>query len=359
MRIVFVIPHADLSGGCRTVATHARLLAQRGHRVTLVSAPSPHPPLKVALRSVLAGRGWPGSPDGGPSHVEDARVEHVRLDRVRPVEDRDVPEADAVVATWWRTAEWVARLSPRKGTKFHFVQGLDGELPGQPAARVAATWQLPLRRIVCSRWLADVARTTYGDPDVACVPNGVDAERFSAPPRDRQAAPTVGLVYSDAWIKGGDIAADAVRIARLQMPGLRLVAFGIASPSVAVPLPSGTEFHLRPPQDEIPRLYARCDAWLWPSRREGFGLPLLEAMACRTPVIAAPAGAAPDILGAGGGVLLPEPSAPRMAEALRDVLSLPAEGWRALSDAARAVAATHDWQRSTEAFEAALVRNLR
>jgi len=33
-------------------------------------------------------------------------------------------------------------------------------------------------------------------------------------------------------------------------------------------------------------------------------LPILEAMACRTPVIGTPAGPAPELLGAGGGILV-------------------------------------------------------
>ena len=70
-----------------------------------------------------------------------------------------------------------------------------------------------------------------------------------------------------------------------------------------MPLPRDTEFHLRPPQDRIRDIYSKCDAWLFGSRSEGFGLPILEAMACRTPVIGTPAGAAPELLGDGRGIL--------------------------------------------------------
>jgi glycosyltransferase involved in cell wall biosynthesis len=43
-------------------------------------------------------------------------------------------------------------------------------------------------------------------------------------------------------------------------------------------------------------VYADCDVWLFASFSEGFGLPIIEAMACRCPVVATRAGCAPDVI---------------------------------------------------------------
>jgi len=354
LRIVFVLFEANLTGGVRTVATYARLLKKRGHQVTVISTPPPARSLKSRLKSVILGRGWPRIPPPPPSHLDDAGVEHRRLERFRPVADRDVPDADVVIATWWLTAEWVAALSPRKGAKVHFIQGDEAVLPYQPKSRIEATWRLPFRRIVCSNWLLGLARNRYGDDGAACVPNGVDLEQFSVPPRTKQARPTVGFLYYDTWMKGCDVAVAAYQLAARRLAGLHLLSFGILPVNEAAPLPTHSEFILRPSQRRIAELYASCDAWLWPSREEGFGLPILEAMACRTPVIACPAGAAPELLAGGGGILLPSAEPQAMARAIEELTSLAPAAWREISDQAHACALRHDWAESARLFEAEL-----
>lgn len=69
-------------------------------------------------------------------------------------------------------------------------------------------------------------------------------------------------------------------------------------------------------------LYAAADCLLHPSFCEGFGLPLLEAMACGCPVIASDRSAMPEVLG-GAGLLAAVNDTRAMARALRRVLDEP------------------------------------
>lgn len=50
-------------------------------------------------------------------------------------------------------------------------------------------------------------------------------------------------------------------------------------------------------EEELPHLYAGAVAFIFPSKYEGFGLPPLEAMACKTPVLSSDAASMPEVLG--------------------------------------------------------------
>ncbi len=123
-----------------------------------------------------------------------------------------------------------------------------------------------------------------------------------------------------------------------------------------MPLPSGAEFHFKAPESKLKELYSQCDAWLFGTRKEGFGLPILEAFACRTPVIGTPAGAAPELLEQGGGILIPMEHPQAMSDAIEKIIAMPESDWRGLSDAGYATASRYTWDDATDAFEAALKR---
>jgi glycosyltransferase involved in cell wall biosynthesis len=57
---------------------------------------------------------------------------------------------------------------------------------------------------------------------------------------------------------------------------------------------------LRPERDVLNALYSMATVFVFPSWIEGFGIPLLEAMICGTPIIASDRGAIPEVLGQAG-----------------------------------------------------------
>lgn len=77
---------------------------------------------------------------------------------------------------------------------------------------------------------------------------------------------------------------------------------------------------------ELPRLYGNAAAFLYPGIYEGFGLPIIEAMACGTPVVTSRTGAAPEI--AGGAAILVDPFDVGSIEAGLEQATIPAEAER-------------------------------
>jgi glycosyltransferase involved in cell wall biosynthesis len=263
-----------------------------------------------------------------------------------------LPNADVLVATWWETVEWANGLPASKGMKVHFVQ--DHEVfPYLPVTRVKAAYRLPMPKIAVSQWLYDLLHTEYGAKNVALVPNAVDSTFFNAPARTKQPVPTFGFLYSRSPRKGIAVCIDAIDEVKRKLPSLRVISFGADVFHHTVPLPDWVEFHKNPRQADLPSLYASCDAWLFPSISEGFGLPVLEAMACRTPVIGTSAGGGAEYINNATGALV-KPTAGDFVEQMLAFAGMGEAEWKAKSSAARRRVASYRWEEATALFESFL-----
>jgi glycosyltransferase involved in cell wall biosynthesis len=197
--------------------------------------------------------------------------------------------------------------------------------------------------------------TRYGDEVVTLVPNSVDRTQFFAPERGKQSTPTVGVLYSTTPSKGLDVSLSALQIVRDKLPDLHTVSFGSYQLNSNFALPKGAEFFLRPPQDKIRDLYAQCDVWITASRSEGFNLPAMEAMACRTPVVSTRTGWPEEAVKTSvNGVLVDIDDRVGFVDAIQWVLSRSDEDWRRLSANAYATVAPCSWRTSAKMFEEAL-----
>lgn len=67
--------------------------------------------------------------------------------------------------------------------------------------------------------------------------------------------------------------------------------------------------------EDVPAFYQHAEAFVFPSLYEGFGLPVLEAMACGTPVVSSNAGSLPEVVGE-AGLLVPPMDEEAMGDAL-------------------------------------------
>jgi glycosyltransferase involved in cell wall biosynthesis len=98
---------------------------------------------------------------------------------------------------------------------------------------------------------------------------------------------------------------EAFALVRRRHPGMRLVLTGGDIDSLG-PLPDGVEWAGHVSLDELVRIYQRAAAVVFPSLYEGFGLPVVEAMAAGTPVASSTAGSLPEICGDAAVLFDPE-----------------------------------------------------
>ena len=350
LRITFVLSGRGLSGGVRVVVAHGNQLIDRGHQVTMVCLRQrwPRRPGRVLRRLY---RGIRTASGVNRDHLHDFRGRLLLIPAERLADK--LPAGDVVVATHWLTAQPVAGLPEAKGAKYYFIQGY--EVHAFKPSDIESTWHLPMRKLVVSKWLRDLLEQKAGDSTAVVIPNGVDPARFDAPARGPHRPPTVGVTYSPVPAKGSAVAFAAIRLARRKLPDLAVVCFGAVPPAAASLLPAKSRFHLRPPQDQLRAIYASADVWLCASEREGFGLPSLEAMACRCPVVVTRCGGPSDFVEDGrNGYFVDVGDAEAMAERIVMIVSDKTR-WKRMSDAAYETRERFSLERSAAMFERALL----
>jgi len=337
VKITFLAPHLRIAGGVRAILTHADRLAARGHDVTLV----------VPARHRLTAW-WRGRRGRAPDWMPTLRA------RIRLVADWStarLPDGDALIATAWQSADPVAAAPTRCGAKFYFIQH-DESLYHGLAARVNATYRLPLQKIVISTWLAEIMATRFGMPaDVIVTP--VDADLFHpvATEREDDDLRVLMLHHEYEW-KGVADGIEAVTRVKSEHRGFRLVGFGTKRPRQPLPY---DEFFEDLPQGRLSWLYSRCPIYCCPSWDEGLGMPAMEAMACGAALCTYDNGGCRDYAIDGQTALV---------AARRDLAGLTAALTRLVEDGPlrerlarqgrEAIATRFDWGRATERFEGVL-----
>lgn len=228
-----------------------------------------------------------------------------------------------------------------------------GRALGRGAERWARRYLVSLYRhfdavLAPSRGLAQRLRA-WGVPRVSVQPLGVDCSVFTPCAQDGAwrarfcqahglAPQTRLLAYTGRFApeKNLQLLADAVS---LLGPGHVLVAVGDGPAP-----PMGAQVLRLPPEHEAPalaRLVASCDAYVHAGSQETFGLGVLEAMACGTPVVVADAGGLAELAG-GAGTLVSQARPASWAEAIEASL---ASAHAAERRAALARAQAQDWPR--------------
>jgi glycosyltransferase involved in cell wall biosynthesis len=231
----------------------------------------------------------------------------------------------------------------------HDLQHLD--LPtlfsrGERAFR-AAFWHRSLRGaqliVTPSAFVRDraVALLDIDGGRIRVIPHGIDHARFSPGRENREPF----LLYpARRWPhKNHERLFEAFALLRRERPELRLVLTGGGHSGTT---PEGVEVRGHVSLDELVSLYRRASALVFPSLYEGFGQPILEAMACGCPVVCSAIPALAEVAGDAARTFAPD-DPESIATAVREALANPG-GYR---ERGIGRAAQFTWTRAAAQYE--------
>ncbi len=159
--------------------------------------------------------------------------------------------------------------------------------------------------------------------DIRVIYNGVDVNRFTPRPAPGDRSGPVRVLYTGGRSRHKGVDLIPAIVDRLA-PGIEFVytagdigGDGDIRHARATP-------PIRADHAGMPDVYRSVDLLLAPTRREGFGMSIAEAMACGLPVVATDCAAIPELVSHGrGGMLCPMDDVARFADAVNELAAAP------------------------------------
>ncbi len=247
------------------------------------------------------------------------------------------------------------------------MRGLADSNARNPGTMAMMSYLHFFTRLAARRADLIVTDSAYARGEIARV-GAIDAERIApvlhAPPSDLRRIedePALGEVRRRYALTRPFVLADAlknpivvVRAWRGLPAALRerfqIVFFSRRSDPLPIVREAVAAGHarllVRPPREDLIALYSMAEIFIFPSWIEGFGLPVLEAMACGAPVIASNRGSIPEVAD-GAAWLIDAEDAGALAEHIQRVLGDPREAKR-LRELGFARAAQFSWRNTAQ-----------
>jgi hypothetical protein len=255
-RIIFVLPATTVSGGIRTVFEQADSFLKRGFAAEIWALQEQPTWIDVEVQ---------------------IRTFSTYFDMVVALRSEEAIK----VATWWETAQVVWLGSVNAGIPSYYVQEFETWFyPDNASARaaVASSYRLEMHHVT----IADYQRGELKGigVDATLVPSGFNSENFHLLPGVSRRSDTVLALGRSFFQKNFAMTLAAWFTLGQRRP--RLSLYGI-EPEIAAD--DRIHYFLKPSNNEVNALYNESTCFVQTSRHEGFGLPIIEAMATGCPVI--------------------------------------------------------------------------
>lgn len=217
--------------------------------------------------------------------------------------------------------EWVARCSVENPEIYRWTP-FWGISPRAMAERLALQRELYSRVtgiFIMGKWMVDYLVNEVGVPSEKVYHVGGGVNSFSSAPAERSGNTFLFAGRRDHRLKGGDLVLEAFKLLHNENPDLHLVIAG-STKNFGEGV-EGVEFVGDVSNDELGRLFSRCDVFCMPSRFDAYGLVFPEAKAAGLPCVGRNAFEMPYFIQDGvNGKLVNSDNPNEMAHAMRDCL---------------------------------------
>ncbi|MDD5457829.1 MAG: glycosyltransferase family 4 protein [Phycisphaerae bacterium] len=299
MKITFILPGIDISGGVKSTLELANRLYKRGHQVNVIYSVTPwqlehknrdfRTKIKYIL-SYLKGR-------FASEHIKWFDLK-ANLIQAPSLKEKYIPDGDVIIATWWGNVYDVNSYKSDKGEKFHFIRSY--ETWCGPEYLVDRCYSLPLHKIAVSSYLKKLIETKFKVPVFGPLENGLDFEVFYKEKQgfECNTPKRVGLMYRRDTVKGAKDGLITLIKVQKRMLDIQIVLFG-EPPTIEdeklIKNLKNVEFHELPYGENLRNIYSSLDIFLFSSHFEGFAAPSMEAMACGVACVLTEVGAFEDV----------------------------------------------------------------
>ena len=279
MKVSFVLPGGGRAGGIKVTAQAANGLLQRGHNVRLLV--NKNCDIKANLRRLWLRMRYPHSNNW-------LDLFKGSVERFANIEQCAFEDNEIVVAAGWWAGRELGRVKQPGIIKVHYIHST----LMKHTDLMRAAWEENVPKIAVASYLEDVIAETVGQNIMAVIPNGIDTTEYypSVPESERDG---VGTIFGRGYPKDPETTLGVLKKLREKCPEMPQLVFGACRRPKGIPRGM---YNRLPSLEKVREIYSRSQVWILASRSEGFGIPVLEAMACGSAVVATDCGGPRDII---------------------------------------------------------------
>ena len=305
MKVSFILPSGGRAGGIKVTIMAGNSLVRRGHDVRFLISTSyggfKYQMLKMWLKLCYPqGNNWENFSEG-------------KLERFSDIHQCKFTKREIVVAAGWWAARQMRMLNNDSIVKVHYVHS-----KLKNSALMFEMWGEKVPKIIVASYLEELIKDTCNQGVVDIIPNSIDTKEYYPSAQDDM-RDGVGMVFGKSFDKDPETALEVLSMLSVECPEVPQRVFSTRRRPRKIPARS---YWRLPSVAEARDIYSRSLVWIVASRSEGFGIPILEAMACGCAVVATDCGGPRDIIVDGeNGFLVEVGNAESIVEKVKVLLS--------------------------------------